>query len=135
MRVPFIWHGAAELHHPGEDVALALQRWLGFAVQWGCSGVEHGDERVAPFGHKLNRVGVEELVIAERRRYGASTGRVFEASLGIVSPVAAGLKHVDANNVLLGEAGVERQLRVGPLELQFAARPLRRKAEMLLRGL
>src|SRR5262249_39252258 len=51
-----------------------------------------------------------------------------------MGPVAAGLERVNANNLLACETGRECKFCVGPLEFHFAARPLRHKTEILLRG-
>src|SRR4029077_2584750 len=96
---------------------LAVQRLLCFAVQSGGSRLEYGGELVSPLGQELDRVGVEKWVIAHRGRDGASAGRVFQAGLGVIGPVAAGLEHVDANDLLLRKAGCEGKFGVGALEL------------------
>src|SRR5215475_8514717 len=100
VRAPVIRHGAAECYHPAQDIDLVFQCLFGLAIQCGGSRLERDDELVAPLSQQLDRVGVQKLIIAERRRYRATAARVFEARLGIVGPIAPGLEYVNANNLL-----------------------------------
>ena len=91
------------------------------------------DEQVAALGHDVHRIGREQLVVTERRGDRPRAGaRILEPRLDVVLAVAAGLEAVDAHRLLARKPGGGRDPGVGPLELGFAVRPMRREAELVV---
>jgi hypothetical protein len=61
---------------------------------------------VAVFGKEFDAIRTKELIVADGRRNRALTGPVeLKAGLGIVGAVAAGLKRIDAHDLVPGQAG------------------------------
>ena len=59
---------------------------------------------VAVFGKEFDSVRTKELILADGRRNRALTGPVeLKARLGVVGAVAAGLKRIDAHDLVLGQ--------------------------------
>ena len=92
------------------------------------------DEQIALLRHQVHAVGVQQLVVPERRRDRARIARIFQPGLRVVGAVAADLEPIDANRLFAADPGRRRDLGIGALELDLAARPLRHEAEVLLRG-
>jgi hypothetical protein len=57
------------------------------------------------FGDDLDRIGRQQLVVAERGGDGARRLVVFEPGLHVVTAVAAGLEAVDADDLFFVQAG------------------------------
>ena len=93
---------------------------------------QHLDELIAMLGHQPDAVGAQELIVADGRRdRPRARPRMRQSGLHVVGAVAAGLEGIDANDLILGQAGGRRDLRVGALECDLALRPLRHEAELL----
>jgi hypothetical protein len=84
------------------------------------------------FCQEPDTVGREQLIVTQG---GADSlrawCRLLQACLDIVSAVAARLERIDANHLLLGQAGHRGKPRIGPLVFHLILRPLRRKVKML----
>jgi hypothetical protein len=86
------------------------------------------------FSDDLDRIGRQQLVVAERSGDSARRLVVFESGLHVVTAVAAGLEAVDADDLLLVQPGCEGDLPVGALEFAFALRLARNEFEFLSGG-
>ena len=91
-------------------------------------------EMMTAFGDDLDRIGRQQLVVAERGGDSARRLVVFEPGLHVVTAVAAGLEAVDADDLFFVQAGREGNLPVGALEFTFALRPARNEFEFLSGG-
>ena len=87
-------------------------------------------QAAAVLGQDRDRIGAEQLVVADGGRDRARPGR-RHARLHVIGAVAAGLEGVDADNLIARQAGGGRSLGIGALEVELAWRALRHEAVLL----
>ena len=111
--------------HAAQDDGLGSKRLgaFGRCTRSGGHGGEAAGERLAVLDELADRVGVQQLRVAERGGYGAALlGDGVEARLHVVGALSAGLERVDAHHLVLAEADGERLARVAALEVAFGGR-------------
>ena len=134
MLIPLVGDAATERGHVAHDFDLSDQRRSRGAGKPGELVPEHDAEPLALLGHDLDAVGVQQLIVAECRRYRVRSRPIlFETGLGIVFAVTADLERVDANCLLAREPGRAGDFGVGPFEVDLARGPGRHEPIFLER--
>ena len=134
MLIPLVGDAATERGHVAHDFDLSDQRRSRGAGKPGELVLEHDAEPLALLGHDLDAVGIQQLIVAECRRYRVRSRPIlFETGLGIVFAVTADLERVDANCLLAREPGRAGDFGVGPFEVDLARGPGRHEPIFLER--
>ena len=136
VHAPLVGNGAGRADHLAQDHGLGLE--FGDPV---CRRSPHRGQRqqaahefIAMLHHAADRVGVQELRIAERRGNRPALPRNgVDAGLHVVGAHAAGFQRVDAHNLVFGQADLEGFDRILALELRLG-RALGHEAELCLCG-
>jgi hypothetical protein len=81
---------------------------------------------------ELNRVGRQQLIVAERGANGACVFVVFKPGFNVVGAVSGCLEAVDAHHLVPGQPGSERHPGIGAFELVFGLRQQRDELEFVL---